>query len=203
MRTWTYPSVSQPGETWTTTFDGKVWHCNCPGFTARHCCGHVDESAIDLEGGDLGHDPFVRETGAALPRLWTGRYQWFREGAPPGVLVVGTTVGEPKFPMKAEIEWVGKFLAPWGLMDVDDQAVFEPRYFTRLDAMGPAAVRSRLLRIARKHPGITDAVLCCYDNLDEPGMWCHRQSTSRWLASRLEIQAREWPAPTPQQAREP
>ena len=124
-------------------------------------------------------------------KLYTGRYQWFRGGAPEGLIVCGVTVGSPKFPMKCEIEWSARWAAPWGMLDVNDLDEFTGRYFERLDRMGVGTVRARLLHLHERHDG-ADAVLCCFEDVTQPGEWCHRRVFSSWAQSRLGIEVPEW-----------
>jgi len=45
----------------------------------------------------------------------------FRGGAPEALVVAGIAAGTPCFAMRVEVEWGARFLAPWGLMNVEDE----------------------------------------------------------------------------------
>jgi hypothetical protein len=73
-------------------------------------------------------------------------------------------------------------LAPYGCLGIEEQDAFREKYLARVEAKWPE-VRERVLQIAQGHPPGTRLILCCYENIHEPGNWCHRTMLREWLES--------------------
>ena len=64
-RTWTYPSVSEPGVTRTVRLVDGVLVCDCP---ARHRCKHIDPAEADLGFDFTAPDPVSSDDRVEAPR---------------------------------------------------------------------------------------------------------------------------------------
>lgn len=103
-------------------------------------------------------------------RIYTSRYGNKELAKREDLAKVGITVGTPRFKLAYPVSYV-RMLAPAGLREIHDRAEFEPRYFAQLDALGVDAIRGRLAEVA----GGRDVVLLCFEDLAQPGKWCHRR----------------------------
>jgi hypothetical protein len=68
-------------------------------------------------------------------------------------------------------------LAPYGLLKVEDKAVFERRYVARLERHGLETIRAQLAELAAEH-GADGLVLLCFEDLSIA--WCHRRMFASW-----------------------
>jgi hypothetical protein len=102
-----------------------------------------------------------------------------------GLVPIGITRGTPKFKLGYELRANLYDLAPAGAMlglpdDADKRERFTAMYRARLDALGVGRVRELLEAIQNGDDGI---VLLCYEDLHEPGKWCHREILGAWLTA--------------------
>ena len=105
------------------------------------------------------------------PELSTGSYT-----------VVGITRGAPKFPLRYQLAGNIMEIAPPGyLFNEYDRSRFTRAYFTNMDRIGVAKVRSILDRYLAQGK---DIVLCCYEDVTKPGEWCHRLVFAEWWKAR-------------------
>jgi hypothetical protein len=108
--------------------------------------------------------------------LFTACYSHMRDEF--GV-AVRTSIGEPKFPYDAKRRAECKRLMPWGLLREAEKATFIARYRERLEHHGVESIRGRLLQIVDffEEPKL---VLLCFENIENPGKWCHRTIFAEW-----------------------
>jgi hypothetical protein len=71
-------------------------------------------------------------------------------------------------------------LAPFGLLEIGDDAEFTRRYVERLDRFGVAHFQRRFAEISAAHDG-RGLVLFCFELAGEP---CHRFTFARWFEGR-------------------
>jgi hypothetical protein len=118
--------------------------------------------------------------------LFTARYADY---APVWGVAVRTSVGTPKVWRHGPLEHVRR-LTPYGLLHVTDRAEFTRLYTARLERAGAEAIRARLQGISDAHDG-WPLVLCCFEDVREPGVWCHRTTLGAWLRNRLGVEVTE------------
>lgn len=118
-----------------------------------------------------------------LPELATARYADFdpRWGVP-----LQTSIGAPKW-WKRPLE-DARFLAPFGLMDVEDRDEFEAGYLKRLDIIGIDQIARRLNVIAENY-GRQRLIALCFEDVSR--QWCHRTMLSAWLKEHAGVDVRE------------
>ena len=68
-------------------------------------------------------------------------------------------------------------LAPYGLMQIQDEAEFATKYIARLERIGVERIEQRFAGISAAHDG-RGLVLLCYEPAGEP---CHRRLFATWL----------------------
>jgi hypothetical protein len=110
-------------------------------------------------------------------KLATCSYRAFR---PEMGVPVRTTVGFARG-FKYEHEFCSG-LAPYGLLKVTDEVEFITRYLARLDGLVPK-ITQQLDEIEAAHPDQV-IVLLCFEDVHDPGQFCHRTSASVWLVER-------------------
>lgn len=118
--------------------------------------------------------------------LFTARYA---EYSPTQGVAVRTSVGAPKDWRHGRLEHVRR-LTPYGLLHVTDRAEFTRLYTARLERAGAEAIRARLQGVSDAHDH-RPLVLCCFENVREPGVWCHRTTLGAWLRDRLGVEVTE------------
>lgn len=101
-----------------------------------------------------------------------------------GLVPVRTSLGTPRwFGWAKATPYLGE-LAPYGLIDQEDQDEFERLYVKRLEKAGVEKIAERLLEIHREYGGSATMgrplALLCYENLQKPGKWCHRTMFAAW-----------------------
>ena len=112
-------------------------------------------------------------------RIWTSRFHNKGLRDRHDLVKVAIVVSPPRWPLGYELA-DGGLLAPWGrLFHIDDEQAFTVAYRQRLDKLGVPRIRRELQRISNEHGG-RDLVLLCYENLAEPGQWCHRRVFADW-----------------------
>jgi hypothetical protein len=99
---------------------------------------------------------------------------------------IGITVGTPRrlaLPYADRLVFLRE-AAPFGLLQIDDEAEFERRYVERLNAIGVAVFARRFTAIARA-AGSPALVLLCFEDVTK-GQSCHRTTFSRWWERQTE-----------------
>ncbi len=116
--------------------------------------------------------PAQREIAIATSRFWS--HQLIRES---GLVPVGHTVGAPKFGMP-EAGNLG-VLAPHGIDRTLTERRFRRLYVERLERFGVEKIAGLLRAVADAYdaPGV---VLLCFEDLTQPGQWCHRRIFADW-----------------------
>jgi hypothetical protein len=114
----------------------------------------------------------------------TTRYHAFHRGAQPALdgqllVPVRTSAGNPRF-----IPGAGQWprcneIVPWNLLRIEDRGEFTARYRGRLETHGAVAIGVRLREIHEQHDGRPLALLC-YEDLTQPGLYCHRRLFADW-----------------------
>ncbi len=107
--------------------------------------------------------------------LATSRYQAKDLIVASGLLAVGISIGEPKFPLGYECVYLTR-LAPWGLRRIGDDDEFTRRDRERVDAIGVATLRRHFHAISADNNG-RGLVLLCFE---EPGEFCNRRVLAEW-----------------------
>jgi hypothetical protein len=92
-----------------------------------------------------------------------------------GLMPVGISIGEPKFPLAYECVYMRR-LAPWGLREIVDNDEFAERYRARLEGLGIVAVAKRFAEISAEHSDRGLLLLC----FEAPGSFCHRRVLAEW-----------------------
>ncbi len=124
-------------------------------------------------------------------RLYTSRYQNGETIVGSGLVPVGITVGRPRMRLPYTVAAYVSELAPTGrLFRIEDREQFEPAFRAKLNRLGVDAISQRLEAISREHDG-RGLVLLCYEDVREPGTWCHRQVAAAWLGEKLGIEVPE------------
>ncbi len=112
-------------------------------------------------------------------RLWTARYSNPTLAEHPAAKVQ-TSLGAPKFRLAYELHPLPD-LAPAGWMLNMTEAEFAIAYARLLETRGGATMmRTRLAEVART-AGVDQLVLCCFEDIRKPGVWCHRRTLAAWL----------------------
>lgn len=93
---------------------------------------------------------------------------------------------------KHDHEFVSE-LAPYGLLKINDRAEFAPKYAARVASKGPEML-AKLVRIQQAHPGET-LVICCFEDVHQDGVWCHRQVAAEWFRDQLGLELPELSTP--------
>lgn len=119
--------------------------------------------------------------------LFTHRYQGFDPamGTP-----VRITLSPPRWTLPYPLEHRVKELAPSRAYFGSARAEFEAAYRTQLDGHGVEALAARFQEVAVAG-GDLRLVLLCFEDLAEPGEWCHRRMFASWWLERTGAQVRE------------
>jgi hypothetical protein len=113
------------------------------------------------------------------PRLWTARYANPTLAEHVGAKVQAS-LGAPKFRLPYELHQLLE-LAPAGWMLNMPEAAYAIAYARLLETRGGATMmRSRFAEVART-AGVDQLVLCCFEDVRKPGVWCHRRILAAWL----------------------
>jgi hypothetical protein len=115
--------------------------------------------------------------------LFTARYADYD---PACGIAVRTSVGMPRGWRHGPLEHVRR-LTPYGLRHITDRAEFTRLYTARLECAGAEPIFTRLQGISDAHDGQA-LVLCCFEDVRKPGVWCHRNLLGEWLEDRLAIE---------------
>lgn len=92
---------------------------------------------------------------------------------------VRISVGRPRN-IQTPMEHIG-LLAPYGLLDRKlDRPTFTRLYIQRrLERAGIELIDKEFRALHAAYPGLT-LVLLCFENLTDPGAWCHRRIFAEW-----------------------
>jgi hypothetical protein len=111
--------------------------------------------------------------------LYTSRWA-NRELARLACRPVGISRGVPRFPLPYKYRQVRE-LAPDNATWVEkDLEAFRLSYERQLGEIGADAILARLER----ESGGLPAVLLCFEDVTQPGAWCHRTMLREWLTKR-------------------
>jgi hypothetical protein len=115
--------------------------------------------------------------GSELPELHTSRYQNSAGIIASGLLPVGFTQGHPRWRLSYKLAGNIKALAPepWYLKE-EDPEVFRRHYFRKLNELTLAGVKQALHGVTLGEP----CVLLCFEDIQQPGIWCHRTLFASW-----------------------
>ncbi len=97
---------------------------------------------------------------------------------------VGITLYHPRrnpgYPLRHNL----KLLAPdKALFKIDDYAAFRVPFLDLLELRWPF-IQSELENLSGLYPELP-LILLCFDRVDGPGDWCHRQIVAEFLAAKL------------------
>ena len=115
------------------------------------------------------------------PELKTGKYT-----------AVRISLGAPKWPLGYEIAGEIKDLMPFGLLQINDKALYEQKYRERLDRIGIDRIQRQIDSFGYEKP----VVLLCYEDVRDPSQWCHRTMFAQWLLEQTGEIADELPDPS-------
>jgi hypothetical protein len=87
---------------------------------------------------------------------------------------VAVTVGLPGWFPRGLHEW--RTVAPFGLLEITDEAEFRRRYRARLHRLTPKVLRE--LDELRAMYAPERLILLCFE---APGKWCHRRLLAEWI----------------------
>ncbi|WP_344897828.1 hypothetical protein, partial [Nonomuraea antimicrobica] len=104
---------------------------------------------------------------------------------------VRTTVGAPRGPLGYTLAGNATLLAPTRKMLGLTHDAYKPLYLRHLETAGIEAILAELEEIAADLDPVRPLVLLCFDRLDRPGAWCHRQMAAAWLKERAGIEVPE------------
>lgn len=129
-----------------------------------------------------------------MGKLYTSRYS-NKDLIDSGAIMVGISLGKPRFPLKYEISDVLLKLAPnRAIFGITDKLVFRKRYTEQLDRIGADEVLKMLKSVG--YGSDKDVVLLCYEDVtcDNPDKnWCHRTYLGNWIEEKLGIKVEEYP----------
>lgn len=115
------------------------------------------------------------------PELKSGKYT-----------AVRISLGAPKWPLGYEIAGEIKDLMPYGLLQINDKALYERKYRERLDRIGIDRIQHQIDAFGFEKP----VVLLCYEDVRDPSQWCHRTMFAKWLLEQTGEIADELPDPS-------
>lgn len=117
------------------------------------------------------------------PELKTGKYT-----------VVAISKGIPKWELGYRLAGQIVELAPSGyLMHEQNRDKFASGYIYHLDRLGEIRVK---MLIDKFKPNEKDVVLCCFEDIRNPELFCHRTNLAKWLQRRVGIDVQELHDPT-------
>ena len=124
-------------------------------------------------------------------RLYTARYS-ARGLDASGLVAVRTSLGAPRFKLPYKIAATLPEAMPerWMLRITDEEA-YRQHYLALLERVGWERMRDRLEGISRQHGG-RDLALLCFEDLTEPGQWCHRRMLAAWIEAHAGEPVEEW-----------
>lgn len=112
--------------------------------------------------------------------IFTSRFQ-NPELAAGDYTVVGIVRGMPRFRLSYKLAGnIIDIAPPRELFHINDRDEFTPLYMAHLDRLGVERIRGHLQKYLDMGKGV---VLCCYEDVREPGEWCHRLVFASWWMS--------------------
>ena len=118
------------------------------------------------------------------PRIWTSRYQNRDAIVASGFLPVGITLGPPRFRLGYGLAARLRELAPAGYMfEMEDEGEFRRLYRARLHRLTVTRAAALLQEVSDAHGG-RPLVLLCFEDVTQPGEWCHRRIFAGWWAEK-------------------
>ena len=95
-------------------------------------------------------------------------------------VVVGISKSLPKYPLKYPVSGQILLLAPgWNLMKECNRDIFEKGYRKQLNSIGAERILGEIKKF--EYPG-NDLVLCCFEDIRNPELFCHRTVFAEWWA---------------------
>lgn len=138
-----------------------------------------------------------------MSAIWTSRYSnpELKSGR---YYPVGISIGRPKWPLGYDLEDQCFSLAPKGYMLNMSLEQFKPAYFEKLEAIGTERIIERVLRYSEEaeRQG-KELVLLCYEDIRDPGQWCHRTVFAEWWAGQTGQIIEELQDPTAPKIKKP
>jgi hypothetical protein len=115
-------------------------------------------------------------------KVWTARYANSTLAEHPAAKLQ-TSLGTPKFRLAYELHPLPEATPAAWMLNMTE-AEFAGSYSRLLETRGGATMmRARLAEVART-AGVDQLVLCCYEDIRRPGVWCHRRILAAWLEER-------------------
>ena len=99
------------------------------------------------------------------PELRTGKYT-----------AVRISIGAPRWSLGYTVIGAMKDLMPFGLLEVQDRALYEQKYRERLDRVGVDRILKQFDAYGYEKP----IVLLCFEDVRDPEQWCHRSMFAQW-----------------------
>lgn len=100
------------------------------------------------------------------PELRSGKYTTVR-----------ISLGSPKWPLGYKVNGEINDLMPYGLLNIQDPALYEQKYRARLLNIGVDRIWMQLERFEKQGKPV---VLLCYEDVRDPSQWCHRSIFAKW-----------------------
>ena len=119
--------------------------------------------------------------------LFTHRYQGFE---PSMGVPVRITLGAPRWTLPYTLEHQVREAAPSREYFGTARPVYEKAYLAQLDWRGVNFFASRFQEIAVAAQDLR-LVLLCFEDLAQPGQWCHRRMFAAWWQAETGAKVRE------------
>ncbi|KPI15704.1 hypothetical protein OK074_2149 [Actinobacteria bacterium OK074] len=119
--------------------------------------------------------------------LFTYRYQGFE---PSMGVPVRITLGAPRWVLPYVLEHQVREAAPSREYFGVARPTYEAAYLAQLDRCGVEFFASRFREIAAAGRDLR-LVLLCFEDLSEPGQWCHRRMFAEWWQEETGARVRE------------
>ena len=120
--------------------------------------------------------------------------------ADPSCVPIAVSLGAPKFPLRYRVVATCMTLAPTReILAIDDKERYRAKYRARLDAIGVDSIRAALAPFETPDREI---VLLCFEDLREPGRFCHRRFFAEWWEERTGERVEELAEPCEREARQ-
>jgi len=120
--------------------------------------------------------------------LFVSRYQAKEKiAAHPELVPIGFTLGPPRWKLSyGPIMYLRQIGPQPDFRYLEDPAKFREAYRKHLDGLGVAAVASLIWAVLEgsNNPSVAGAVLLCFEDLEDPKQWCHRQFFAEWWEER-------------------
>ena len=98
---------------------------------------------------------------------------------------VQTSIGAPRFVSYPVVKW--ETVAPWGLVDLTDEALFRTRYRHQLHKATPKILRE-LAELQEAYAPLP-LLLCCFEDVSKS--WCHRTMLGQWISEKTGVEVSE------------